>query len=84
MKIKPFAIERFFAAHEFSARFLLSSSDCESLPVAELLEKADDQVKTMWREMRLGYTESSGHPLLREEIITSGSAGSRQLHAGPG
>jgi aspartate/methionine/tyrosine aminotransferase len=68
MKIKPFAIERFFAAHEFSARFLLSSSDCESLPVAELLEKADDQVKTMWREMRLGYTESSGHPLLREEI----------------
>jgi aspartate/methionine/tyrosine aminotransferase len=68
MKIKPFAIERFFAAHEFSARLLLSSSDCEALSVAELLEQADGQVRTMWRELRLGYTESSGHPLLREEI----------------
>jgi hypothetical protein len=34
MKIKPFAIERFFAEHEFNARFLLSSSDCEALPDA--------------------------------------------------
>jgi aspartate/methionine/tyrosine aminotransferase len=34
---KPFALERFFAKHEFSARYLLCSSDCESMPVRELL-----------------------------------------------
>ena len=34
---EPFALERFFAKHEFSARYLLCSSDCESFPVGELL-----------------------------------------------
>jgi hypothetical protein len=32
MRIAPFALERYFARHEFSARYLLSSSDCEALP----------------------------------------------------
>ena len=34
---RPFALERFFAKHEFSARRLLCSSDCESMSVRELL-----------------------------------------------
>ena len=37
MKINPFKLERYFARYEFSARFLLSSSDCESWSVQELL-----------------------------------------------
>jgi hypothetical protein len=28
MKIALFQLERYFAKHEFSARYLLSSSDC--------------------------------------------------------
>src|SRR5215216_2684648 len=31
MKIAPFALERYFAQYEFSARYLLSSSDCDGL-----------------------------------------------------
>lgn len=68
MDIKPFALERYFARHEFSARHLLSSSDCDGLPMAELLSWADDEMRTMWEGLALGYTESEGHPLLRREV----------------
>jgi len=68
MKIAPFVLERYFAEHEFSARFLLSSSDCESLRMSDLLAMADDETRQLWDELRLGYTESLGHPLLRQAI----------------
>ncbi|MDN5280587.1 MAG: hypothetical protein PWR01_4552, partial [Clostridiales bacterium] len=29
--IRPFALERYFARHEFSARYLLGSSDPEAM-----------------------------------------------------
>jgi hypothetical protein len=35
MKITPFAIERYFARYEFSARYLLSSSDLRALTQTE-------------------------------------------------
>jgi aspartate/methionine/tyrosine aminotransferase len=68
MKITPFAIERYFARYEFSARHLLSSSDCESLTLAEVLASADDEMRQLWERLSLGYTESPGLPLLRREI----------------
>lgn len=68
MKIKPFALERYFAKYEFSARYLLSSSDCDGLKQSELLVMADDQTNKLWKELRLGYTESLGLPLLRQEV----------------
>jgi aspartate/methionine/tyrosine aminotransferase len=68
MDIEPFALERYFARHEFSARYLLSCSDCEPLSLAELVAMADAESLESWRELRLGYTESAGHPLLREAI----------------
>lgn len=68
MKINPFKLERYFAIHEFSARYLLSPSDCESLTMKELLDNADEESLEMWRNLKLGYTESMGHPVLREEI----------------
>jgi aspartate/methionine/tyrosine aminotransferase len=68
MPIAPFQLERYFAKYEFSARYLLSSSDCESLSMQELLEMADPQMLDLWKHLRLGYTESWGHPLLRKEI----------------
>lgn len=64
----PFKIERYFAQHEFTAPFLLSSSDCESLSMRELLSLADAESLRLWENLRLGYTESTGHPLLRAEI----------------
>ncbi len=68
MKIAPFELERYFAKHEFSAQYLLSSSDCESLSMSELLAMADAETARLWEELKLGYTESPGHPLLREVI----------------
>lgn len=68
MEIAPFQLERFFARHEFSSRYLLSSSDCEALSLTELLTMADGETKALWHDLKLGYTESWGHPLLRAEI----------------
>lgn len=34
----------------------------------ELLALADDESRALWDNLALGYTESEGHPLLREEI----------------
>ena len=66
---KPFALERFFARHEFSARYLLCSSDCESMPVRDLLA-LDDTATDRLLGLRLGYTETRGAPSLREAIAS--------------
>jgi aspartate/methionine/tyrosine aminotransferase len=68
MNIEPFALERYFARHEFTARYLLSSSDCEALSMSELLGMADEESLRLWDTLKLGYTESQGHPLLREAV----------------
>jgi aspartate/methionine/tyrosine aminotransferase len=68
MQLEPFVLERYFAKHEFSADYLLSSSDCEALTMEELLESADAESLRLWKNLKLEYTESSGHPVLRESI----------------
>ena len=68
MEIRPFALEQYFAKHEFTAKVLLSSSDCESLSLQELLDWSGPEADRLWRELRLGYTHGPGHPLLRAEI----------------
>lgn len=67
MRIPEFKLERYFAAHEFGARYVLSASDCESLSLEDLMGMADPEASDLWRDLRLGYTESQGHPLLRAE-----------------
>jgi aspartate/methionine/tyrosine aminotransferase len=67
MKLDPFKLERYFAKYEFNARYLLCSSDCESVTVEDLLRLepgAEEALKKLW----LGYTESPGAPTLRREI----------------
>jgi aspartate/methionine/tyrosine aminotransferase len=68
MKIENFKLERFFAQYEFAAKYLLCCSDCEALTTNELLEMADKDTLEMWKNLQLGYTESMGHPVLRQEI----------------
>ncbi len=68
MRIRPFALERYFAKYEFNVRHLLSPSDCEALSLAEVLSLADAEGRALWQDLSLGYTETPGHPLLREEI----------------
>jgi len=69
MQISPFRIEEYMGKHEFSARYLLSSSDAESQTIEELfaLEPgAHDAFLKHW----CGYTESPGAPWLREVLAT--------------
>jgi hypothetical protein len=47
---------------------LLCASDPETMRMADLLSLADDQSRLRWEQLTLGYTETSGHPLLRAEI----------------
>jgi aspartate/methionine/tyrosine aminotransferase len=70
MRIADFALERYFARWEFAVRHVLCASDVEGWSLAELLALADDETREMWDGLRLGYTESTGHPLLRREIAS--------------
>jgi len=63
----PFKLERYFAQYEFSARYLLSSSDCESLAVQDVLALEAGAAEA-FQQHWLGYTESPGAPSLRREI----------------
>ncbi|MBP7149247.1 MAG: aminotransferase class I/II-fold pyridoxal phosphate-dependent enzyme [Acidobacteria bacterium] len=68
MRIPDFLLERFFARYEFQVPYVLCASDVEAWPMAEVLALADDETRALWNGLRLGYTESTGHPLLRAEI----------------
>ena len=68
MRIAEFALERYFARWEFVAEHLLCASDIQGVPMADLLALADEQARALWDGLALGYTESTGHPLLRREI----------------
>jgi len=70
MRIPDFELERYFARWEFAVEHLLCASDVEGYPMAELLALADDETRGLWDGLRLGYTESTGHPLLRAEIAS--------------
>jgi aspartate/methionine/tyrosine aminotransferase len=67
MNLPPFKLERYFAKYEFKTQYLLCSSDCESMSIADLLAMEDgaaEKFQGTW----LGYTESQGSPALRAEI----------------
>ena len=70
MRIAEFELERYFARWEFAVRHLLCASDVEGWAMGELLDQADDETAALWCDLRLGYTESPGHPLLRREIAS--------------
>jgi aspartate/methionine/tyrosine aminotransferase len=70
MRIADFALERYFARWEFAVEHLLCASDVQGFPMAELLALADDETRGLWEALELGYTESTGHPLLRREIAS--------------
>lgn len=68
MKIKDFAVERYFARYEFNAKYLLSSSDCDGYAMDYVLNLADEEEKLRWENLKLGYTETRGSLELRTAI----------------
>jgi aspartate/methionine/tyrosine aminotransferase len=67
VQIRPFEIERYYDRWEFRAELMLSSSDCESRELAELLAFEPGSRERLLG-MRLGYTEVPGSQELREAI----------------
>ena len=67
VELTPFRIERWYERYEFTTELMLSSSDCESLSVGELLELEPDARERL-ASMRLGYTEVPGSAELRTAI----------------
>ena len=41
MKINEFKLERYFAKHEFSSRYILCASDCESFKVKDIASEEE-------------------------------------------
>jgi aspartate/methionine/tyrosine aminotransferase len=70
VRIAPFEIERFYERWEFSAELMLSSSDCESRPVADLLALEPDAGERL-QSLHLGYTEVPGSPELRGAVAST-------------
>lgn len=68
MQIAPFKLEQYFAKHEFTARYMLSSSDCDGFPMEYVLRQATSEEMDMWNNLKLGYTEGLGSLFLRESI----------------
>jgi aspartate/methionine/tyrosine aminotransferase len=67
MDVGPFRIERYYARYEFTTRYTLSSSDCESRTIEEVLALEPDAHARLLQTW-CGYTESEGSPELREAI----------------
>ena len=68
MQIAPFKLEQYFAKHEFTAKYMLSSSDCDGFPMEQILQQATAEELELWNNLTLGYTEGLGSPFLREAI----------------
>jgi len=71
VRIPDFALERYFAEWEFNVEHVLCASDVEGFPMSELIALADTETRALWKGLHLGYTESTGHPLLRREIAAT-------------
>jgi aspartate/methionine/tyrosine aminotransferase len=67
--INEFKLESYFSKYEFSAPYLLCSSDAESWSMKEILDMASEDDLKMWNNLNLGYTEDKGLPELRDAII---------------
>ena len=67
MKINDFRLECYFGKYEFTAPYLLTQSDCESMTTRDLLALEPGSEKG-YLDQWLGYTETWGDPELRKLI----------------
>jgi aspartate/methionine/tyrosine aminotransferase len=70
LRLSEFALERYFARHGDSAPLLLSSSTAETRSANHLLSLADAECRELWDNLDLGYTDTRGLHLLRQEIAS--------------
>ncbi|HKU67057.1 MAG TPA: aminotransferase class I/II-fold pyridoxal phosphate-dependent enzyme [Candidatus Baltobacteraceae bacterium] len=68
MTLPEFRLESYFGVWEFKARYHLTASDAQTLPMRELLAMADAQDRERWEHLQLGYIPTEGTPQLRAAI----------------
>lgn len=66
--MRNFALETYFSKWEFAARFHMTASDMESMPLGELLAMGTAEQREAFETLWLGYTETYGAPALRRAI----------------
>ncbi|GMU63380.1 MAG: aminotransferase [Myxococcaceae bacterium] len=66
-QLRPFALERFFARHEFTVKHLACASDPDTWTTKDLLSLEPD-AEANYLALPLGYTETMGDPALRAAI----------------
>lgn len=69
MQVKPFKLERLSALYEFSSKYLLSVTDCETFTTEEIINLEQNSLELL-KKQRLGYTDSPGGLALRKQIST--------------
>jgi aspartate/methionine/tyrosine aminotransferase len=67
-RLPDFRLETHFSRWEFTARHHMTASDAQTMTLSELLALADDQDRTAFENLSLGYTTTHGDPALREVI----------------
>ena len=68
---REFQLVRFFARNNFTAPHILCASNCENLNMSEVESMMSDATRKLWGDLNLGYTQTPGHPALREVIATT-------------
>ncbi|MBT6030963.1 MAG: aminotransferase class I/II-fold pyridoxal phosphate-dependent enzyme [Kordiimonadaceae bacterium] len=69
--MRDFELEVFFSEWEFKAKYHLTASDMQSMPLKELLAMASDEDRAAFDNLWLGYTQTYGLPALRSEIANT-------------
>lgn len=70
MQVAPFEIERYYERWEFTAELMLSSSDCQTRSLGELLA-LEPEAHERLLALQLGYTEAPGSQELRDAVAGS-------------
>lgn len=71
MELPEFRLESYFGIWEFKARYHLTASDAQTLPMNDLLAMADEADRDRWQRLALGYIPTEGTPELREAIAAT-------------
>lgn len=69
--MRNFELELHFSKWEFNAKYHMTASDVESMPLKELLSLATPEERRDFDDLWLGYTETWGAPDLRDIIATT-------------
>jgi len=72
--MRNFELEIHFSKWEFKAKYHMTASDMESMPLKDLMAMATPEEKSGFENLWLGYTETWGDDVLRQSIASTYTA----------